>query len=371
MRYLPLAAVLVASALLAACAGATGGPLATEVSVQATIFAPTETAFQPEPPTASPTELPGPEVTTSVLLGLDYDPNRPQRNEYGIRTDVFVIAALIIWPGPEYPPRLVLFSLPRDLYLPIACAGEGGPDTWIELPGNTAIDQPLADVPREAFDRINAAYYRGGPDCVRETVRWNFGLTVDGPVATVEMGRFVEAVDYLGGLDITPSKDYVDFCGYYLGTDGNGGDWRHWRDGVTRHLTGNEVLCYIRGRRTPEGDLDRNRRTLEVIEAARQQWKPQELYDRTGVAGIADLFGWAAKYVRFDGLDVVPWLVEHFVDLQDAEVHTARLRLGESVGFWTTPGGASVIVPAFELNEPGMDQADYLMHWFGCTLWSC
>src|SRR3989304_1166142 len=73
--------------LLAGCAPATGGPLATEVAVQATIFAPSPTPLQPVPPTATP--VPGPEATSFVLLGLDSDPAHPERNAYGIRTAVF------------------------------------------------------------------------------------------------------------------------------------------------------------------------------------------------------------------------------------------------------------------------------------------
>jgi len=359
--------------LLAGCAPATGGPLATEVAVQATIFAPSPTPLQPVPPTATP--VPGPEswpgATSFVLLGLDSDPAHPERNAYGIRTDVFVIGVLVTYPQADAPPRLVLFSLPRDLYLPITCVGDSQTGS-IDLPGEYAIDQPLADVPREAYDRINAAYYRGGPDCVRETIRWNFGITVDGPVVAVEMGKFVEAVDALGGLDITPGEDYVDFCGYYLGTDGNGGDWRHWRPGVTRHLTGNEVLCYVRGRRTPDGDLDRNRRTLEVLQAARQQWTPEHLMNTAGADGVATLMSWAWNYVSVDNwITTITWSVDNFEPLRLAEINTARMRLGETVEFYTTPGGASVVVPAFNLVEPGMDQADYLMHWFGCAIWAC
>src|SRR3989337_64961 len=75
------------------------------------------------------TPVPGPEFFTGILLGTDYDPQYPERNSFGIRTDVFVIASMVTYPEEwEFPARLVLFAVPRDLWLPIACAA-------VELPG--------------------------------------------------------------------------------------------------------------------------------------------------------------------------------------------------------------------------------------------
>src|SRR3990172_5963013 len=238
--------------------------------VHPTAIAPTAT------PTATP--VPGPEFFTGILLGTDYDPQYPERNSFGIRTDVFVIASMVTYPEDwDRPARLVLFALPRDLWLPIACAD-------VELPGEYVTDQPLEQVPPEAFDRINAAWYRGGVECVRETVRYNFGVDVDGPVLLTSMPGFIAGVDALGGLDIVPGQDYTDFCGTYNGTDGQGGDWRTWKAGRFYHMGGNELLCYVRARQVPIGDLDRNRRELEVIRAMKEEWAPSLLLDRFSLA---------------------------------------------------------------------------------------
>src|SRR3990172_2286158 len=214
--------------------------------VHPTAIAPTAT------PTATP--VPGPEFFTGILLGTDYDPQYPERNSFGIRTDVFVIASMVTYPEDwDRPARLVLFALPRDLWLPIACAD-------VELPGEYVTDQPLEQVPPEAFDRINAAWYRGGVECVRETVRYNFGVDVDGPVLLTSMPGFI------------------------AGADGQGGDWRTWKAGRFYHMGGNELLCYVRARQVPIGDLDRNRRELEVIRAMKEEWAPSLLLDRFSLA---------------------------------------------------------------------------------------
>jgi hypothetical protein len=327
----------------------------------------TATPFQPVEPTATPTPEPVPEVFTGVLLGTDYDPQYPERNSFGIRTDVFIIVSMVTWPDEwEMPARLVMVALPRDLYLPIACAE-------VELPGEYAMEQDLDTVPREAFDRINAAWYRGGAECVRETVRYNFGVEVDGPVLTTTMPGFIAATDALGGLDIVPGQDYTDFCGTYNGTDGQGGDWRTWKAGRLYHMMGNELLCYVRGRQVSIGDLDRNRRELEVIREMKEQWHPSQLLGKLSLGDYLDLYTWAGQYVLWDApgrtLADNIWRLR---ELPGADVVTASLGT-DFTDFWTTPGGASVVVPAFNMELYGteFDQADALMHWFGCTLWAC
>jgi len=343
---------------------ATAGPspqqmetMVAEWWVHLTAIAPTATAAPP----------PGPEIYTGILLGTDYDPQYPERNSFGIRTDVFVIASMVTYPAEwDAPARLVLFALPRDLWLPIACAD-------VELPGEYAWVQPLEQVPPEAFDRINAAWYRGGVDCVRETVRYNFGVDVDGPVLLTTMPAFIAVVDALGGLDIRPGLDYTDFCGTYNGTDGTGGDWRTWNASQTYHMQGNELLCYVRARQNPVGDLDRNRRELEVIKAMKAQWAPGLLLDRLSLADYIGLLNWARQYIEWDGptgeFIHELWRLD---EPSSAVVWTASLGT-ERTDFWRTPGGASVVVPAFPLEgyPVDFDQSDALAEWFGCVLWQC
>ena len=268
MRSQAVLPVLFACLVLASCAPVpAGGPLATEVQVQGTIFAAaaasadafdlTATPLQPVPPTPTPwpTSTPRPTKLVGVLLGADWDPIHPERVTYGIRTDVFVVYVI----DEAYDPvRLTLIALPRDLWVGIPPSG------YCQTAGT--------------LDRINSAWGvygdpAGGGDpfaCVADVVEWNLGLEVNAPIAYIELRGFVALIDRIGGITVAPTEDYTDFCGDILCTEGDGGEWRTWREGREYSLRGNEALCYVRGRRVAIGDLDRNRRALEVLQAIRE-----------------------------------------------------------------------------------------------------
>lgn len=308
MRKLMLS--ILALVLLAACTPPSiggGGDLATEVIVQATIFAPTET------PTIVPTPEP-PRRIAGVLLGADWDPLHPERVQYGIRTDVFMIVVA------DFPkdgdPTISLVSIPRDLLVTMPC-------------GNSEF----------GTNRINAAWYLGGNDCVIDAIRENFDITINGPIVYGELRDFLTVVDRMGGIDIVPSENYTDFCGI-MGTDTTGGEgyWKEWKVGQQYHLDGSLALCYVRGRRVSDGDLDRNRRALEFVEAAIRQWPANVISDPIGVA---DLFG---EFVSNEVLttnatpaQVLEYAIRILPNLNATEVRRVNFTLGQQVTFYTHP----------------------------------
>lgn len=105
-------------------------------------------------------------------------------------------------------------------------------DTYVQIPGYPD-------------NRINAAYALGGMDLMEETIRLNFGVSVDGTVS-VDFFRFPEIVDMLGGLELTLTQEEAD----YLNRRGNWGlgpdvcDWT-LTAGVNR-MTGEQCLAYSR-----------------------------------------------------------------------------------------------------------------------------
>lgn len=313
---------------------ATAGPTQTASPV------PTETPTPTITPTATNTPTPAPERFVSVFLGGDEDPLRPERNQYGVRSDVFVIAVMDIpWEGTGLPVEISLIALPRDLWIAVPCS-------------------PL-DPLLEGHDRVNAAFAYGQAECVRETIAANFPFEVNAPVFYVNFDGFISLIDRMGGLTVTATTTHTEWCGNYHGTDGDEGQWRTWTEGRAYDMDGPQALCYARGRSgfAPDGypgDLDRNRRALEIMMAMFSQF-PNRIFDTENVLDMAnELIGvwtWADEYVESD------MTIQHIIDLgpeipriRDAELRFIRLQHRVQVEFWTTPlYGASVVVPIVDL----------------------
>lgn len=333
-------AVILALMLLAACSPATPAPVPTE-TVRAGTAAPTGTAEPTLTPSVTPT--PGPVEWTGAILGLDFEPQRPGRNIYGIRSDVVMLYHIeTTWDGET---ELTLISLPRDLWLQVPCS-------------------PL-DPALEGNDRINAAWAYGQYDCFRDTIAANFPLTVDAPIVAFDFEGFLNIVDHFGGLEIVPTETYTDWCGSYHGTWGEHGRYLTWTKGETYQMDSAELLCYARARHgASDGDLDRNRRHLEIVEAAMKQW-PGQVFDTPNPLDMAVEFKslWTlfkSSYQTDSPFSAfVPFLryVPAFWQ-GDVVVRTVSMNIEQEVDFYRTPVyGASVLKPKVDLYD-----------WMGCEL---
>jgi anionic cell wall polymer biosynthesis LytR-Cps2A-Psr (LCP) family protein len=330
--------LLIAAILLVACSPEPTPPFVLPIAIEVSTNTPdpTATITPTQTPTATPTATPepSPERYTTLLLGTDWDPRRPERVRFGVRTDVFII---ITWLDHwrDGVTDLTIFSVPRDL--------------WIEVPCS-----PL-DSQLNGFDRVNSAYSYGGFDCVRETVQRNFGLEVNAPIFLVEMLGFIEIVDLFDPLIILPTQTYTDWCGDFQGTEGRGAKIT-WHEGQSYEMDGNFLLCYIRARRgAATGDLDRNRRALEVVNAMASQYPYQIVNDPLAAVPEALTFwGIVSEYVDSDvtASDILKFAPMVFEAMRDSvDWKSIRLTLDE-VEFYTTPiYGASVLKLKIHLKE--------------------
>lgn len=322
--------------LVAGCAQAEPQETAAQPS-QEPVVLPSDTAL---PPTATPfpiiTPTPEPERHTTVLMGTDWDSSYPGRTLFGERSDVMVLVTWVeTWE--EDLQDFTLLSLPRDLWVKVPCS-------------------PL-DPALQGYDRTNSAYAYGGFDCVRQMMEINFGLTVDQPMFLVQMRSFMEIMKLFDSLKITPKETYRDWCGDFLGTEGRGG-YKLWNASVEYIMKPNQVMCYVRARHGDEtGDLDRNRRALEVLEAMAVQYPPQVSHNLAnwGPGEYVELWGIFSEYVQSDiQITDIPGLV-HLVPQalsQDgiADWQMIRFTLDET-DFWRTPRyNASVLQPTVELK---------------------
>ena len=129
-------------------------------------------------------------------------------------------------------------------------------DTWVDISGY-------------GTDKLNAAYWRDGPELLKDTIEKYYGVSIDRYVI-VNFESFIKIVDTLGGitLDVTdeeaegmkkPMAEQNNILGNKKGTDylESGGT------GLT--LNGNQALAYARLRYVGNADYERTERQRRVI----------------------------------------------------------------------------------------------------------
>ncbi len=197
---------------------------------------PVISAILPPAPDPAPNIAAGERVNV-LLMGTDCRPV-----DKGVcRTDTMLLATL---DPKTYTAGVV--SFPRDLWVPIPGVGESRINTanW--------------------YGAINK-YPGGGPALAKKTVEYNFGRRVHYYVL-IDFNGFRKAIDALGGIDINVPKAIDDPV---YPTE----DYRtmhiHFNAGP-QHLNGEQALQYARTR-YQDGDFGRNRRTIQVLLAARDK----------------------------------------------------------------------------------------------------
>lgn len=155
------------------------------------------------------------EEVNVLLLGSD------SRGEHGARTDTIMVA--------HYNPQsknVKLISLMRDMYV---------------------------SIPEHGKQKLNAAYSIGGTELLRQTIKMNFGLDIH-HYAIVDFKGFEKAVDIL-----VPEGIEVDVP--YQMSEGIGMTIEEGK----QHLSGKELLGYVRFRQDRLSDFGRVQRQQEVI----------------------------------------------------------------------------------------------------------
>lgn len=120
-------------------------------------------------------------------------------------------------------------------------------DSYVEIPSYD-----------KKYNKINAAYYYGGPELLRKTIQHNFGIDVSYYV-TIDFEAFVKTVDTVApeGIDVNVTQTIIDDMGLQL------------QPGV-QALHGKDLLKYARFRHDTESDFGRVKRQQEVLQALKQ-----------------------------------------------------------------------------------------------------
>jgi LCP family protein required for cell wall assembly len=170
-------------------------------------------------------------VTNILLFGLD---NRSE-NEKG-HSDTIMIASI-----DRKNKSVKLTSLLRDMYVPI---------------------------PGKKDNRINTAYFMGGPALAIKTVNSNFDMNIEDYV-TVDFHAMELIIDLVGGIEIDIPQNEIKVINQYIdelnkiSRDGSKTN-RITKSGL-QTLDGRQAVAYARNRYVGRDDFDRTARQRKVM----------------------------------------------------------------------------------------------------------
>ena len=197
-------------------------------------------------PSASPTNLVGsspsskptprtPGSFTVLLLGSDNDTKF-------LAAHVLTQSMILVRVNPT-TRKVTMLSIPRDLYVPLST-------------GRT--------------DKIDGAYYDGGPGAAIATVQNNFGVHIDYYIWIGLIG-LIHVIDAIGGINVVTGAPVMD--DFYPADIGKGNPFAYQRVAVLagpQHLDGINALQYVRSRHNDvQSDFGRSQRQQQVLLALR------------------------------------------------------------------------------------------------------
>lgn len=210
-----------------------------------------------------------------LILGVDTD------QAEGGRTDTIMIA--------QYDPKsdtAKLASIMRDSYV---------------------------SIPGYSDNKINTAFFLGGPELVRKTIKENFGIDVQ-YYAVVNFDGFAQVIDVLA-----PNGVEIDVEKRMKYTDRAGGLYIDFQPGI-QNLDGSDLLKYARFRHDAESDFGRVRRQQQVIAAVKD-----ELISIKGIAKLPKMMGTIQPYIDTNiGSKTILSLGTNFL-MNPKEIETIRI----------------------------------------------
>jgi polyisoprenyl-teichoic acid--peptidoglycan teichoic acid transferase len=243
-----------------------------------------------------------------LLIGVDSTTNLRAQN-----TDVIIVAVV-----NKDTKQVSLLSIPRDL--------------WVYIP-------------TYGWSRINVAHKYGyrtgypgkGPGLLAETIRVNFGITID-HWARVDFQGFARVVDELGGVEMTVACP-VNL--QYQPPTSEEEEEMYLEPGVYQ-MDGSLALRYVRTRRGGS-DFDRARRQHQFLKAMWQQTKSPGI-----ILKIPSL--WSALRDSFEtDLDLgdVLSLAPIALDLKPQRIRSRFIGSRETIG-WINADGWQVLLPRYD-----------------------
>jgi LCP family protein required for cell wall assembly len=134
------------------------------------------------------------------------------------------------------------------------------------------------NIPEKGYDKINAAYFKGGYSLALSTINTNFDLDVKEYV-TVNFKAVVNTIDRLGGITLDISKEELKWLNGYVRELNriNGTNVPGLTSAGTQTVNGTQATAYARIRYTAGGDYKRTERQRIVISKIFEKVKKSDL----------------------------------------------------------------------------------------------
>lgn len=265
----------------------------------------------PTPPTAIPSPVPTFEVpsgTTNILL-LGQDTNADGRGDG--RSDTMIVVAV-----NREAQTASMISLPRDLY--------------VYMPGRI-------------MGRLNTAVSLGGPDLLKQTILYNFGIPIH-YYAQVNFDGFKQIVDLMGGVEMAVTCPLQDWRLISPDLDPTLEEsWAQFRLEPGMHVMDGDLALWFARSRLTTSDFDRGRRQQQLLQAMLNQGVDLGL-----VARAPELWSTFRDIVETD-MDVGRILQLATIAPGVRQNGVQHLYLANKMQAWTVPeSGASVQLPIWE-----------------------
>lgn len=174
------------------------------------------------------------EPFTMLLMGVDTESSEGVKANSSFNGDTLMLIAF----NPK-TLNATVFSIPRDLYVPISCRNNNE-------------------------NKINSSA-AGGTSCVIETIENLVGIDVD-YYAKINFRGVVDLVDAVGGVDIDVQYSFCEQDSHRNFSN------KICLDKGYQHVDGEEALAFARHRHTlPAGDLTRIQNQQVLVEAMARQ----------------------------------------------------------------------------------------------------
>lgn len=242
-------------------------------------------------------------VVTILLLGVD------RRKNEAARTDSIILCTL-----NKTQNTITLTSLLRDMY--------------VKIPGYQS-------------NRINVPYVLGGVPLLEETLKYNFGIEVDGAVE-VDFSHFEDLIDLLGGIELELTSAEANYINKESGS--------RLKTGV-QMLTGEQALYYSRFRGTASGDLARTGRQRIVLTTLLNEYKNKSLTELLGL--LDDILPMVTTNLTQN--EILGYVKDFFPMLATAEISSQRIPV-EGTYKGAMISGMSVFVVDIPANAAALQE---------------
>ena len=165
----------------------------------------------------------------------------------------------------------------------IALNAQAGRATILNIPRDTYVN-----IPGRGTDKINSAFYFGGPQLMARAVGNLVGVPIAFALST-DFAGIRAMTDELGGLDMVVPVDMNDRLSGAVFPAG------------PRHMNGDEVLAISRNRHVGSGDFTRSENQGRVIIAALAKFRAEG----PGARRVLTYLGVLARHTRLTGVDLV------------------------------------------------------------------